>query len=238
MAAAPIRNDGKFDLLRRNVFFQNLDDDTLAKIADKFVPKSYKRHDYIWFQGSPSNFIAVIKEGYVKIIKHSDNGKDTLVELLGAGDIIGAVALLEGRPYPATACALCDLKVLILSREQFLEMIASTPAIAVQALIAIGARLRYAHEMMRQLAVEIVECRIANLFLMLASRTESSDSNTVVLKLRLTRKDVAEMVGTTLETATRILSRWEKNKLLIRDSSSIIIPDLSILERIAVEESQ
>ena len=226
----------RIDILKRNVFFQNLDDATLNQIAAKLVPREYKRHECIWLQGAPSDALMLVQDGYVKILKHSEGGRDVLIELLGPGDVIGAVALLEGRPYPATACALDRTRLLLLSRDQFLDIVARNPQVAVQALVAIGARLRHAHEMMRQLAVECVESRIANLLLLLASRVTDSQDGRVVIPIKLARKDVAEMVGTALETTIRIFSKWRKTGIVVRDQKYMIVTDIAALNDIALGE--
>ncbi|MHB9036525.1 MAG: Crp/Fnr family transcriptional regulator [Armatimonadota bacterium] len=224
--------------MKRNVFFQNLNDETLDAIAGKLVAREYKRHEYIWFQGTPSNSLMLIQDGYVKMIKHSEGGKDILIELLGPGDVIGAVALLEGRPYPATACALDKTTLLMLPSNQFLDIVANNPQVAIQALVAIGARLRHAHEMMRQLAVKCVEARIANVLLLLASRTADEKDGRVIIPIRLARKDIAEMVGTALETTIRIFSKWNKSGIVVCDQKYIIIVDIAALKDIALGETE
>lgn len=226
----------RVSLLKRNIFFQNVDDETLANIVPRFVLREYKRRDYIWIQGDPSDVFGIIRDGYVKIIKHSEGGKDILLELLGPGDVIGAVALLEGRPYPATARALDDAMLLTLSRAEFLDIIAHSTAVATQALVAIGSRLRHAHEMVRQLAVECVESRIANVLLMLASRSTSDLSDRTIIRARLTRRDIAEMVGTALETAIRILSRWEKSGIVGRERGHLVLFDVAALQKLSSEQ--
>ena len=238
MSPAPHGPNSRIALLKRNVFFRNLNDATLDAIAGKLVAREYKRHEYIWFQGMPSDALMLIQDGYVKMIKHSEGGKDILIELLGPGDVIGAVALLEGRPYPATACALDRTTLLLLPSNQFLDIVAHNPQVAIQALVAIGARLRHAHEMMRQLAVKCVEARIANVLLLLASGTADREDGSVVIPIRLARKDIAEMVGTALETTIRVFSKWRKAGIVVRDQKYMVIADMAALKDIALGEHE
>ncbi|MCL5105051.1 MAG: Crp/Fnr family transcriptional regulator [Armatimonadetes bacterium] len=230
--------NSRIALLKRNVFFQNLNDATLDAIAGKLVTREYKRHECIWFQGAPSNALMLIQDGYVKMIKHSEGGKDILIELLGPGDVIGAVALLEGRPYPAAACALDRTTLLLLSRNHFLDIVAHNPQVATQALVAIGARLRHAHEMMRQLAVKCVEARIANVLLLMASRVVDEEDERVVIPIRLARKDIAEMVGTALETTIRTFSKWKNAGIVVREQKYTVIADMAALKDIASGEHE
>ncbi|MDO8588007.1 MAG: Crp/Fnr family transcriptional regulator [Armatimonadota bacterium] len=237
MKPATLEVGSRVALLKRNAFFRGLDDGTLEGIAPKFFQREYKRRDYVWFQGDPSDAFVVIRDGYVKIVKHSKGGKDVLLEVLGPGDVLGAVALLEGRPYPATACALSKASLLLLSRDEFLGVIERNPAVVTQALVAVGSRLRYAHEMMRQFATECVESRVASLLLILGSRAFDEHGERVVLDVRLTRRDIADMVGAALETTIRLLSRWEKNGVVSRDRGHIVLLDLPTLRKISSEES-
>ncbi|MBI2844181.1 MAG: Crp/Fnr family transcriptional regulator [Armatimonadetes bacterium] len=237
MSLAALEISNRVGLLKRNTFFKGIDEDILEGIAPRFVCREYKRNEHIWLEGDDSDLFAIIRDGYVKIVKHSDVGKDILLELLGPGDVIGAVALLEGRAYPASAKTLDRTLLLVLSRDEFLDIIAQVPQIAAQALIAIGARLRHAHEMMKQLTVDCVETRIANVLLLLSSRAAEVSANRIVLRVRLTRRDIAEMVGTTLETTIRILSRWEKSGIVTREQGHIVILDMESLKILASDEN-
>lgn len=230
--------NSRIALLKRCVLFHNLNDEILNLIADKLVVRKYKRHDNIWLQGMPSDALMLIQNGYVKMIKHSDSGKDILIELLGPGDIIGAVALIEGRAYPATARALNTTTLLLLPGREFLDIIAHNPQVATQALVAVGVRLRHAHEMMRQLAHECVEARIANVLLLLASGVADEKDQRVTIPIRLAHNDIAEMVGAALETTIRIFSKWKNAGIVVRDQKYTVITDMVALKNIALGENE
>lgn len=236
MGTPEMELNARMSVLKQNAFFQELDVETLRKIAARCTFRAYKRHELIWLEGDASDTLALIRDGYVKIVKHSDGGKDVLLELLGPGDVLGAVVLLEGRPYPASARTMDNTQLLLLSRDDFLEIIRQNPAVATQALIAMGARLRHAHEMMRELATECVEARIANVLLILASKLAQGPSCRTMLRVRLTRRDIADMVGTAMETAIRVLSKWEKEGILARERGKTILLDIPALHAIASDE--
>jgi CRP/FNR family transcriptional regulator len=236
MGTREIDLNARISVLKQNAFFQELDSETLRSIAVRCTFRAYKKHELIWLEGDASSTLALIRDGYVKIVKYSEGGKDVLLELLGPGEVLGAVVLLEGRPYPASARAMDNTLLLLLSRDDFLDIIRQNPAVATQALIAMGARLRHAHEMMRELATECVEARIANVLLILASKLAQGASSPIMLRVRLTRRDVADMVGSTMETAIRILSKWEKGGIVARERGRTILLDLPALRAIASNE--
>ncbi|MBI2842353.1 MAG: Crp/Fnr family transcriptional regulator [Armatimonadetes bacterium] len=234
----PFGANSRIGFLMRNILFENLDDAALEDMSARFVVREHDRHQYILFQGMPPYALMIIQEGYVKIVKESGQGKEILVELLGPGDVIDAVAIIEGRPHLATACAMDRTTLLVLPRNEFLSIIEHNPKVAVQALIAVGDRLRHAYEVLQRLAARRIEPRIANVLLMLAGRAADDSAERVVLQMRLTRKDIADMVGAAPETTIRIMSRWEKAGIVVRDNNNYIaIEKVSQLRRIALEEN-
>jgi len=222
----------RVELLRASSFFGGLGVEELEKLAVQFRPRTYAKGQDIWLEGQPSTALAVIRSGWVKLIKHSESGRDLLIELLGPFEVIGAVVLLEGRPYPVTARALDEVELLMLSRESFLAVIAENPSIAAHALKAIGARLRRAHEMMRQFTMERVESRIANVLLALVDRTGDAARSRPALGIKLTRKDLAEMAGTSVETAIRIMKRWEKEGVIAAAGTRLVLTNVDELQAI------
>ncbi len=237
MALSAMELAGRSRLLKKSSFFSDFDDADLRELAKIFVSRKFYRGEYIWFEGDVSDSFAVIRDGYVKIVKHSREGKDVLVEFLGPGEAMGIVALVEGRPFPASACAFSTVTLLLLSRNEYLEAMSHNPMIAKQSLVTVGSRLKHAHEMMRRLAVEPVESRIASVLLTIVNSAAVVSEGKAVLTVRLTRADIAEMAGSAPETAIRILSRWQKAGLIDKEKGRMVVPDVAALRQISFSEN-
>ncbi|MGA9347268.1 MAG: Crp/Fnr family transcriptional regulator [Anaerolineae bacterium] len=205
------------------------------KVKDLFVEKHFGKDDYIFFEGDPSSWLGVILEGRVKMIKHSGAGKDVVLDVISPGEMLGEVAAFNGKPYPATAQAMEPTVVASIYRDDFLRLLKQYPALALTVIEGLGRRLREAQETIKSMAVERVERRIARILLKLAAATGSSDEEGIVIEMPLTRQDIAEMVGTTVETAIRTMSKFRKKGLVQTKRGRVIILEPHQLVRIAEE---
>jgi CRP/FNR family transcriptional regulator len=205
------------------------------KVKDLFVEKHFGKDDYIFFEGDPSSWLGVILEGRVKMIKHSGAGKDVVLDVISPGEMLGEAAAFNGKPYPATAQAMEPTVVASIYRDDFLRLLKQYPILAMGLIEELGRRLREAQETIKSLAVERVERRIARILLKLAAATGSSSEEGIVIELPLTRQDIAEMAGTTVETAIRTMSKFRKKGLVQTKRGQVIILEPHQLVRIAEE---
>jgi CRP/FNR family cyclic AMP-dependent transcriptional regulator len=195
----------------------------------------YEEGATIFREGDPAVMFHFILGGKVKIVKSSPAGRDVIIELLGAGDPVGAVAAYEERAFPATAVALEATTLLSVRRQEFFNVIEANPSLARGLLLGLTRRLM---EMTRQISIRStrVEYRIARLFLTLADRLGRAEGGNTSLPITLSRQEIADLVGTTQETAIRIMSRWGKAGVLATEAEGFRILDRSVLETIPPEE--
>jgi len=221
--------------LREMPILSSLSQSDWEKIEHLFVEKRFGKDDYIFFEGDPFSWLGVVLEGRVKMIKHSENGKDVVLDLIAPGEMLGELAAFNGEPYPATAQAMEPTVVASIHRDDYLRLLKQYPALALRVIEELGRRLREAQEMIKSMAVERVERRIARILLKLAAATGSSSEEGIVIELPLTRQDIAEMVGTTVETAIRTMSKFRKKGLVQTKRGRVVILDPHQLVRIAEE---
>jgi len=205
------------------------------RVKHLFIEKHFGKDDYIFFEGNPFSWLGVVLEGRVKMIKHSENGKDVVLDMISSGGMLGELAAFNGEPYPATAQAMEPTVVASIQRDDYLRLLKQYPALALGVIEELGRRLREAQEMIKSMAVERVERRIARILLKLAATTGSSSEEGIVIELPLTRQDIAEMVGTTVETPIRTMSKFRKKGLVQTKRGRVIILDPHQLVRIAEE---
>ena len=179
----------------------------------------------------------IFMEGDVKIVRHSRTGKDVVLELLGPGEIFGGVAVIEKRPYPASAQATEATVVLKIPADPVIALAERHPAFIKEMALMIGRRLRAAHDSVASLAVDPVEARLAAALLRLAKREGARGDKGVTLPFHLTRQSLADMTGTTVETAIRTLSRWVRDGVLDDDGGRLVLTDWEGLSAIAEGEA-
>jgi CRP-like cAMP-binding protein len=156
-----------------------------------------------------------------------------VLELLGPGEIFGGVAVSEKRPYPASAQATEPTVVLKIPADPMIALAERHPGFIRDMALMIGRRLRTAHDSVASLAVDAVEARLAATLLRLAKREGARSDKGVMLPFHLTRQSLADMTGTTVETAIRILSRWLRDGLLADDGGRLVLTDLDGLGALA-----
>lgn len=184
----------------------------------------------IWFAGADSLFGAIVGTGYVKMTRSTPQGVDMAMEMLGPGQGFGIIAALEDRPFPLTATAVTACWYLRIPREEIKRLYAESVAFKDHIVSQIGPRIRRAHEMMSRLSAGRVEQRIAAVLFMLSESYGHAAEHGIELDVPLTRSDIAELAGTTTETAIRVLSRWQKQGLVSTEHQVITILDRENLQ--------
>jgi CRP-like cAMP-binding protein len=219
--------------LKKTIFFSSLSEASLKEISRLFNEEQYGRDDYIFFEGDIPEWFHVVKEGKVKLVKHSDTGKDVILQIFSSGDMFGETYLFDRKPYAASAQAMEPSSVLKLSRKDFFLLFSRHPFVATEMIMELGRQLREAQATIKSLAVDRVEQRIATILLKLADKLGSSENGGIMLNLSITRQDLADMAGTTVETAIRVMSRFTKAKIIKPASGKIVILTPKALQRIS-----
>jgi CRP-like cAMP-binding protein len=212
------------DFLAESPLFAALNDVERAQLENRLVHRSYDRDDYLFFEGDPAKWLVYVVEGRVKMIKHSESGRETILSAFGSGQIVGEVGVLVGDAYPATAQALERTVTLNLRRDEYVDLVRQQPELAWALITELGRRLQNAHETIRSLAVEKVERRVARVLLRMASASgERMEGGAVRITVPLSRQDIADMAGTVLETAIRTLSKFQKQGLVETTKGKLVL---------------
>ena len=187
----------------------------------------------IFAQGERAERAHALIQGSVRISQSGSDGAQVVIRFIGPGEMFGTVALFTDRKYPAEAVALTDSIELSWSEAQMREMMSRHPRIAMNVITIIGRRLQEAQVRVRELATQRVERRVAHAVLRLACQAGQNTDNGTQIGFPLTRKHVAEISGTTLHSASRILSAWEKAGFLFSTNQRLTIRKQSEIMRIA-----
>src|SRR5262249_38943365 len=224
--------------LRRSPVFANIPARGLTALGTVTRGDRYRAREFVFMEGEPADWFCVVRSGRVKILRASRGGKEVVLELLGPGEPFGGVAVIERRPYPASAQATEASVVLKIPREPIIALSERHPGLIREMALMIGRRLRAAHESVHSLAGDPVEARLAAALLRLAERDGMRGPAGITLPFTLTRQSLADMTGTTVETTIRIMSRWQKDRLVGDESGRLVLLDPSALREIAQGESE
>jgi CRP-like cAMP-binding protein len=213
------------DLLAHSPLFSPLPAKERARIESRLIRRSYAEDETIFWEGDPAEWLVIVVEGRVKMVKHSESGRETILTTFGPGQIVGEVGVLIGDAYPASAQAIEPSVTVSLRRAEYIDLVRTYPDLAWALLQELGRRLQNAHETIRSMAVEKVERRVARVLLRLASTAgERTAEGAVRITVLLSRQEIADMAGTVLETAIRTVSKFQKQGLVdTRDGHVVIL---------------
>jgi CRP-like cAMP-binding protein len=204
-------------ILRGSLIFSGLHEDELGELSELAVEARFEPGEFVFWEGDAPGWFYVVAEGKVKVLKHSSSGKEFIIAFFGPGEMFGEVAVFEDRPYPASAQAVAETRVLGIKRETFLAFLAQRPEVALRIIFVLGGRLRDAQGRLKDIAGERVEQRVASILLMLASKLGPN--------LPFTRQEIADMAGTTIETAIRVMSRLKDGGIIRSARGKTVILD-------------
>ena len=216
---------GKAGVIRNAFIFSTLDDSEIEELSAISVSRHLAAGEFVFFEGDPPDSFFIVAEGQIKVVKQAASGKDFILAFFEAGEIFGEVAVFEDKPYPASAQAAVDTRVVAVPRDEFVDFLSHRPRVAMRIIDVLGGRLREAQARLKDLAVEKVEQRLAAILLMLAERLGPT--------LPFTRQDIAEMTGTTTETAIRVMSRFKESRIIRTSRGKTIIIDAEKLRLLA-----
>lgn len=220
------------ELLRTTPIFSRLTPADRKTIAQVSRVQHFAKGATLFEQDSPSEFYA-ITSGRVKIFKMMPSGKDVILEVFGPGDPLGAVAAYMDRPFPAGAVALEDTTCVIIPRAAFFRLLETQPSLVRGLLLGLTTRLVELTNRLAELTGGRIEPRFARLFVKLASEMGRTDRGGAFIPLPLSRQELADMTGTTIETCIRIMSRWNKDDVVRTEKDGFVVIDRAELDRLA-----
>ncbi len=219
--------------LKKIELFKNLSDEEIKELEPYLVKAAYKKKEDIFFEGSPPEWFYIVSRGKVKITKISNEGKEIILEIISPTDIFGGVAVIRGFPYPANAVAMEDTEVIKISRKSLMRLVDRFPNLMYCIALQLGDRMKSSYESLKNIALERVEARIAALLLKLAGKVGVETRNGLMIDMRLTKQDVADMVGTTVETSIRTFSKFKKEGLVSDTDGKFVIKDRKALTELS-----
>lgn len=226
-------NPNTEDLLRTVAILRTLSPEDRVALAAISRVRLYTRGERIFEQGSPSDFLPIVVRGRVKVVRHVEPGRDIILHIVEPGDLLGAVAVAREIPFPASADAMEDCVLVEIPCAALNELVRTAPSVLRGLLAGLTYRLVELTDHMAVLSGTRVEPRFARLFLKLAEETGVDDGEATRIPLRLSRQELADLTGTTVETAIRIMSRWGKEGTLATDEQGFLLRDRAALQELA-----
>lgn len=204
-------------------FFSVLTDEDIEEIKPYFQSVTYSKKDMVFSEGDRSDWLYIVSTGKVKITRQSQDGKELILEIIQPNEMFGAVAAFKGFPYPANAVAMeSSTTVFKVARKDLFKIIDRFPSVMFSIASMLGDRMKNSHDTLKNIALERVESRIASLLLKLALK---SSPEALRIDFKLTKQDIADMAGTTVETSIRTISKFKRLGLISEKKGLFVIKD-------------
>ncbi len=177
--------------------------------------------DFIFMEGDTPSAGYCVLTGRVVMLKSSRNGKELIVQLLPPGELFGLVAFLDSKPFPLSARAQSDSTVIVIPANVVAPLLRKHPELTRSFAELVAQRMRETQDLARALAHDRIEARIASVLLSLIPRiSESTNGHTI--NIPLGRQELADVVGTTIETASRIMKAFEREQIVDLSRSGVV----------------
>lgn len=221
------------DALARLPIFRRLAPEDRERIAAAGFVRHYERGDIILAEGDEPDLFVTVMTGHVKVFKQTAAGKDMILDLFGPGDPLGAVAVYEGRAYPASAGAMEPTTCLLIERKAFFQLLEQHPTLVRGLLTGLTLRMVELTNRLSDLTGGHIDARFARMFLKLADHIGRPERGGIFIPMALSRQELADLTGTTIETGIRIMSRWGKDEVLRTERDGFVVLDRNALEQIS-----
>ena len=218
--------DLRLYIIGRLPFFRGLPTDEIRQINGLFVERGYTPGEIIYFEKIPARRLYVVADGNVKLMRHTVSGKDVLLEIFKQGEFFGSLTHSENDTYSETAHAHTPVCTLSIAGVDFRQLLNDHPPVALKVMDIVALRLRASQEMVSVLSVAPVEQRLAHVLVKLGEKLGEPDEVGLLIQMPLSRSDLAELTGTTTETASRVMSQLQKEGLIQAGRRWVAISDL------------
>ena len=207
--------------LRAIPLFAEVSDVDLEAVASLLIERRFPKNKTIVEEGMPGDYMYLVCDGRVKVTKLSGDGREKILEMLGSGSFFGELSLLDGAPRSASVKALTETRMLALSRGDFLNLLHRSPDLSMAVIQELTARLRQMDDQASSLSFQRVKERTQGLLVRLASDPGPEGRRVTPT---LTHQQIADMIGTSRETVTRVIKGLKLDGWLSQEGKRYSIP--------------
>lgn len=223
----PLREISRLEL------FRSLSDAAFGDVRAAMRVERVAKDTVVFEQGQSVDRAYALAVGSIQIVQTGSDGGQTIVRFIGPGEMFGTVPLFTDHRFPADAITVENSTVLSWREQDLLRLIGLYPTIAINVIRVLGERMGQLQARVREVTTQRAEQRIAHAILRLAEQAGRGGSRGTTIEIPLRRKDLAEFAGTTLHTASRTVSAWEKAGLLASDGRRLVVHDLAAIRKLA-----
>jgi len=223
----------KGSLLRAHPFFTGLDGRIVERLIPHALTRRVKKGALLFRKGDAGTNLYAVCAGAVRVSSPSEQGKDAVFNLIVPGEIFGEIAFLDGGLRTADAVMIESGELMVIERRDFLPLLQDYPELALRLLEILCGRLRHTSEQVEDIVFLGLKARLAKALLYLYEHSSSKPSQ----KLKVTQREISQLIGVSRESANKQLRVWERQKLLKLERGGLSILSPTTLKRLASENT-
>ncbi len=211
--------------------FETLDPEDLARVAEVAVPRRFAAGEAVFHEGDASDTCYVVRIGHARAVRVHPDGRTITLANFGPGDIFGELAMFDDELRSATVEALDELEAIAILGGDMRRILREHADISLKLVVALGRRLRETNERLLRQSFQTVQSRVATVLaqLVIDARAEGADGSDVVVTA--TQADVAQLAGSSRESASRFLAVLERAGIVEQGRGRIVVLDPEALRR-------
>jgi CRP/FNR family transcriptional regulator, cyclic AMP receptor protein len=212
--------------------FRGLDEPELRMVGELLIPRFYKKKSVIFTEGSDKESVYIVQDGLVKAFKTDADGHEQIVNFLGPGSMFPHTGFFVLSPYPATTEAVVDTRVLAMPLRSFEHLLTSTPSVAIKVMRVLSQTILELQGKLQELTGQDVQVRLQSFLAAMAGKQgRAMADGSIKLSLPVTHQELANTIGTTRESVTRLLAQLRKEGLIQTDRGGFVITDMERLKQ-------
>jgi CRP/FNR family transcriptional regulator, cyclic AMP receptor protein len=226
-----VQSDSVVAALQQTAIFGALPDSALRELAEVCLQRTYRRDQFLWYQGDPGDYLVVIVQGLAKVTVTTPRGDEMLLATLGPSDVVGELSVIDGGVRSASVVALKPTTGIVIGRTPLIALMQRRPELLDVLLRTMGALIRRLTERATDLVFLDLPARVAKLLLREADERGGEQHQGIPIDLGLTQTELAQMVGASRPAVNRVLQTLAARGTIILDGRKIIIRDSVALHR-------
>jgi CRP/FNR family transcriptional regulator len=218
-------------LLGQVPVFETLLPEDLARVAEVAVPRSFAAGQVIFREGDTSDTCYVVRHGHARAVREHSDGRSITLAHFGPGDIFGELAMFDDERRSATLETLDEVDAIAITGADMRRLLREHPDIAVKLVISLGRRMREANERLTRQSFQTVQSRVAGVLGQLVSQAQTEGAGETDVLVRITQADIAQLAGSSRESASRFLAVLERAGVVTQGRGRITVHDPGALSR-------
>ncbi|MDK8450427.1 CRP-like cAMP-activated global transcriptional regulator GlxR [Corynebacterium mastitidis] len=219
------------DILSRAGIFQGVDPTAVNNLIQEMETASFTRGSTIFNEGEPGDRLYIITSGKVKLSRHSPDGRENLLTIMGPSDMFGELSIFDPGPRTSSAVCVTEVHTATMDAAMLHQWVDEHPEIAQQLLRVLARRLRRTNASLADLIFTDVPGRVAKTLLQLANRFGTQEGGALRVNHDLTQEEIAQLVGASRETVNKALATFAHRGWIRLEGKSVLIVDTEHLAR-------